>query len=100
MRDAIQKIIDQYESQIKFADAEPASYFREFVRKLKKVQTKEAAKVWVIMGNDYPESVYASEKGAEAEVDRLKKNDEERLKNQSGHGVKVYYRPYEFELES
>lgn len=56
--------------------------------------------VWVIMGNDYPDAVFADEEKANAYIDKRKKEDEEKFKRQLGYGVKVYWRAYEFELQT
>lgn len=37
LADALRKMRNQYFSQMKFADVEPAAYFREFVRKLDQI---------------------------------------------------------------
>lgn len=52
-------------------------------------------KVYVIMGNDYPEAVFRHKDEADAYV-QLKK-DEQVEHKKLGHG-NIYWRSYEFEL--
>lgn len=59
----------------------------------------EKKKVWVIMGNDFPESVWGDEEKVNKEIERLKKEDEDRLKKLRTMGPKVYYRSYAFEVQ-
>jgi hypothetical protein len=57
-------------------------------------------KVWVIMGNDFPECAFDSEAKADAYV--AEKKEEERLKaekKERGYGMRIYWRHYEFELK-
>jgi hypothetical protein len=56
-------------------------------------------KVWVIMGNDFPVSVWATKEEADAEEGVLRVADMERVRRQSPRGVGIYYRSMEFELE-
>lgn len=68
-----------------------------------------APKVYVIMGNDYPKAVCVSEEAAEARMTELRAEAEKHWQ-QSHVGRKlaapykgsgqVYYRAYEFELQS
>jgi len=52
-------------------------------------------KVWVIMGNDYPDSVFASEAAAEKYVNERKAED-----NPTKDGLcrRIYWRAYEYEV--
>lgn len=53
-------------------------------------------KVWVIMGNDYPDAVALSEERADAYIKR--KQEEELIRQRlSGSRQKIYWRLYEFE---
>lgn len=51
-------------------------------------------KVWVVMGNDYPDSVFATEAAAETYVAEKKKEKTEQL---FGH-ARIHWRAYEFEV--
>lgn len=51
-------------------------------------------KVFVVMGNDYPDSVWRNEKEAE-EYCELKKSD--KTTQTMGH-ARIYWRTYEFKL--
>lgn len=53
-------------------------------------------KVWVLMGNDYPEAVFASEEAAEAEVKR--RMDEQRAVKPKWAAPRIYWRTYAFDL--
>jgi hypothetical protein len=52
--------------------------------------------VWVVMGNDYPDSVFDNVENAERYVDRLK--NEPGNKHTHGGGYRIYWRVSEFEL--
>lgn len=60
-------------------------------------------KVYVVMGNDYPDSVHASQEGAENFI-KTKKDDEtayrEGLSRQHIHRPGIYWRWYEFEVQA
>jgi hypothetical protein len=53
-------------------------------------------RVFVVMGNDYPDSVFASEADAEAYIQQ--KKDEPGNRHEHGGGYRIYWRAYEFEL--
>lgn len=56
-------------------------------------------KVWVIMGNDYPDAVIGSEEEAKDYIDKKKKEDiQKREKAMPGYGPRIYWRSYEFDL--
>jgi len=64
-------------------------------------------KVWVVMGNDYPESVHASEEAAELHIAKLKAIAEEEAtrlhadeRHQRQHASRIFWRAYEFEVQS
>jgi hypothetical protein len=57
---------------------------------------KERMKVYVIMGNDYPDAVFRRKDEAEAYVELKKKQDEEQQRQ--GHG-RIYWRVYDFDLQ-
>jgi DNA polymerase I-like protein with 3'-5' exonuclease and polymerase domains len=48
---------------------------------------------WVVMGNDYPDAVFASEKEAEAHIKRKKREDKKK-----GTGRTIYWRAISFPL--
>lgn len=50
-------------------------------------------KVWAIMGNDYPDAVFDAEEAAHKYIDKKKKQ-------QAGYSAVVYWRAYEFEVQS
>jgi hypothetical protein len=53
-------------------------------------------KVWVVMGNDFPDAVFKSEAAAEKYcADKKAANHKDR---QSGHGRMIYWRSYDFDL--
>jgi hypothetical protein len=52
-------------------------------------------KVWVIMGNDYPDCVFATEEAAEKYL--RSKMDDPANKLKYG-GARIYWRHYEFEV--
>lgn len=54
-------------------------------------------KVWVIMGNDFPDAVYGNEEAAGKYIDK-KKIEKEEHKKRGESGSMIYWRPYEFEL--
>jgi hypothetical protein len=56
-------------------------------------------KVWVIMGNDFPVSVWSSETLAEEEVENLRVADMDRVRRQSPRGVNIYYRAMGFDVD-
>ena len=51
-------------------------------------------KVWVLMGNDWPDSVYATKKKAEAAVKQRREIDDHAV----DHRPRIYWRHYEFEV--
>ena len=53
-------------------------------------------KVWVIMGNDHPDCVFASEAAAERYVDEHK-NDRDNKHKYGGYWI--YWRAYEFDVK-
>ena len=53
-------------------------------------------KVYVIMGNDYPDAVFRRKDEAEAYVEKKKKEDE--IQQRQGHG-RIYWRVYDFDLQ-
>lgn len=53
-------------------------------------------KVWVIMGNDFPNSVFSNEEDADAYVACMDAAEKKKLK---GFGPRIYWRSYEFEVE-
>lgn len=58
-------------------------------------------KLFVIMGNDYPNGVCSSEEIANAAIERLKETDLARAKAHYGEEApapRIYYRTYEFTL--
>jgi hypothetical protein len=57
---------------------------------------EERMKVYVIMGNDYPDAVFRRKDEAEAYVTLKKKEDEDNQRQ--GHG-KIYWRVYDFDLQ-
>ena len=54
-------------------------------------------KVWVVMGNDYPDAVFDSHKGAMAHIESRAQEDSKFAKEMR---PKIYWRAYEFELHS
>lgn len=54
--------------------------------------------VWVVMGNDYPEAVFSSNKLAQEYCDRKKKENEKDIKR--GTSRTIYYRPYGFMVDA
>lgn len=57
-----------------------------------------AAKVYVVMGNDFPDSVWATEELANAAVKQNKEAD--KLTRGQGYGPRVYYRVHPFRVGS
>ena len=55
-------------------------------------------KVWVIMGNDYPDSVFASEEAAEKYI-AGKKAEHLRAQQLGGGFSRIHWRSYEFEVK-
>ena len=55
-----------------------------------------AMKVWVIMGNDFPDAVFDNEEAAEAHIKARKAEG----KIHGGSYAKIYWRAYEFPLQS
>lgn len=59
------------------------------------------SRVWVIMGNDFPECAFDSEAKADAFIEA--KKEEQRLEaeknKQSGYGRRIYWRHYEYEVQ-
>lgn len=53
-------------------------------------------KVFVVMGNDFPESVFETEAAAEKYVEQKKAADPEHRKQYGG--PRIYWRTYEFEV--
>jgi hypothetical protein len=55
-------------------------------------------RVWVLMGNDYPDSVYDTEATADAAAEEKKRQcaAEQRVKQTR---TRIYWRHYEFELK-
>ena len=55
-------------------------------------------KIYVVMGNDFPDAAFSTEEKADAYVERMRKEDD---KNNSIkiHHVKIYWRAYEFILD-
>jgi hypothetical protein len=51
-------------------------------------------KVWVIMGNDYPDAVRLTKRAADRYVERMKAENRKSL--YAGSGGKIYWRHYEF----
>lgn len=51
-------------------------------------------KVWVIMGNDFPDAVFSSEKAADKHVEKMKAETDKR----PGGTPRIYWRSYEFTL--
>lgn len=63
-----------------------------------------AKKVYVVMGNDYPQAVHATQAGADASIKARKKKDAEEVRKGMQHerftgAGMVYWRSYEFELQ-
>jgi hypothetical protein len=61
------------------------------------------AKVWVVMKNDFPDTVFASEEGAKQYCEQRKTEPESKNRYREGnrwleHGWGIYWRTYEFEL--
>lgn len=56
-------------------------------------------RVWVLMGNDFPEAVFASREEAEQEVAARKKLDEIERQQVRRLSPKIYWRAYEFKLK-
>lgn len=55
-------------------------------------------KVWVIMGNDYPDAVRLTEVSANKYIEQKKKQE---LSEQcAGYKAHIYWRAYEFEAET
>lgn len=54
-------------------------------------------KVWVIMGNDYPDAVFDSENAAKSYVET--KQAAERVGLRRYETPRIYWRNYEFELQ-
>ena len=64
-------------------------------------------KVWVVMGNDYPDSVHASEEAAELYIAKLKVLAAEEaqhlypdIRSRTAHVMRIYWRHYEFKVKS
>lgn len=55
-------------------------------------------RVWVIMGNDYPAAVCASEKLAEKFVEAMKELEREKQGKATRFGPVIYWRHYSFDL--
>lgn len=53
-------------------------------------------KVYVVMGNDYPDSVFNTEEAAEAYCQKRK--NEPGNKHDLGNSYRIYWRVYEFDL--
>lgn len=53
--------------------------------------------VYVVMSNDFPDSVFSTEAAAKAYVNR--KNDAPENRLPSGGGPRIYWRSYEFDLD-
>lgn len=56
-------------------------------------------KVWVLMGNDYPEAVFADELIAESELAKIKEKAGAGLKSWERACARIYWRLYPFDLE-
>jgi hypothetical protein len=56
------------------------------------------ATVWVVMGNDYPDSVWTSEEAANARIAREKAEDLKKWPQLAGQGL--FWRVFEFEVQS
>lgn len=54
-------------------------------------------KVWVVMGNDYPNAVFDTEKAANTYC-AVKK--EEPASNHASGGIRIYWRSYAFEVRN
>lgn len=52
-------------------------------------------RVWVIMGNDYPDAVFASEEAANAYVETKKAEPA----SQGQFSPRIYWRAYDFQLQ-
>lgn len=52
-------------------------------------------KVYVVMGNDFPDAVFDSQKKAEQFIEQKKKEDD---KIKEKYYARIYWRAYEFEL--
>lgn len=57
--------------------------------------------VFVVMGNDYPDSVFLEEKAAERYCEEKRNSPEEKRHRErwSGTSVRIYWRVYKFELK-
>jgi hypothetical protein len=55
-------------------------------------------KVWVVMGNDYPDAVFSSEKAADDFIAEKKREHEAKAHHEGGAHWKIYWRAYEFDL--
>jgi hypothetical protein len=64
--------------------------------RLRHYDQEKRMKVYIIMGNDYPDAVFRRKDEAEAYVIMKKKDEEER--QQLGHRM-IYWRVYDFELK-
>jgi hypothetical protein len=54
-------------------------------------------KVFVVMGNDYPDSVFSTQDAAEAYVEKKRAADPERQRLYGG--MMIYWRWYSFDLD-
>lgn len=53
-------------------------------------------KVWVVMSNDFPDSVFADQENADAFVNCMEVAEKKRVRD---WGRRIYWRAYEFELQ-
>ena len=55
-------------------------------------------KVYVVMANDFPDSVFTFEKKADAYAERMRKEDQKVMANKINY-ARVHWRVYEFILD-
>jgi hypothetical protein len=63
------------------------------------------SKVWVIMGNDFPDSAFSDEEKAEAYVTAKKaqdraEHDKDPQRYKYPYSPRIYWRHYEFEVDA
>jgi hypothetical protein len=56
-------------------------------------------KVYVVMGNDFPETIFGTEKGAAEFVAEKKQREDVEAKSRYRSRPMIYWRFYEFELQ-
>lgn len=58
-------------------------------------------KVWVVMGNDFPDAVFVSREAAEEYCAKERVDEaDQRIRNGDKFGPRIHWRTYEFELQA